>query len=106
MNKLLFEKSSIEVVYTDDDMSYADALKNCPKGYKVITFEVLGKIIQKESISELNFWFWIKRYDWLPQDIQGPVGFGANYLHLSLDASHLLLRASRGVYYKKIRKVK
>lgn len=100
MKKVLFKKSGIEVAYTENEVTYDEALSACPKGYKMITAEVLGRIVQKETLKGLEFWFWVKKYDW-DKSVWGPVAFGNYYNNrLNLNAYNFNQRASRGCYYK------
>jgi len=92
--------AGLNLKITEEDLSYDEAVKMIPEGYRMITLSTLAFIQEKVGTSKLDFWFWIKNYSWNKAEWR-PVARGNldnNFNLYALDSSHR--RASRGVYAK------
>uniref|UniRef100_A0A6H2A453 Uncharacterized protein n=1 Tax=viral metagenome TaxID=1070528 RepID=A0A6H2A453_9ZZZZ len=90
----------LDLKITEEDLSYDEAIKMIPEGYRMITLSTLAFIQEKAGTSKLDFWFWIKNYSWNKAEWRPVVrGYGDYYFDLvALDDYDP--RASRGVYVK------
>ena len=57
-------KENINVLYTNEELSYDDAVKSCPKGYRMITLEVMGRIFKNQPLDIFGFYFWFESPKW------------------------------------------
>ena len=92
-------KTSIGLLkVTDEEVSYDDAERNIPKGFRMVDSVDVAKFFEKKEHVEFAFWFWLKSPEWNEEDWR-PVARGYNDGLFYLLARHP--RASRGVYVKK-----
>jgi len=98
MRTKTFKKVGITIRYTEENISYNEAVNTTPKGWRLIRASEAMKILE-EYKNALRFWFWCLNPEWNEEDWR-PVGRGDDIYRFFL-CSYGLRGASRGVYVRK-----
>jgi hypothetical protein len=88
----------MDIKYTEEDITYDEAIKQCPKGYEMINLSTLSRIQEEVGTQDFNFWFWLENYKWNISEWR-PVARGDDDYNFNLRANGNQ-GASRGCYVK------
>jgi hypothetical protein len=97
-----FKKVGISVRYTEEDMTYDEAMEHAPKGWRLIKPSEAMKIFEKYP-TVFGFWFWCESPEWNKKNWR-PVSRDGSLSRFDLGSYYYYFpRASRGVYVKKVK---
>jgi hypothetical protein len=98
MRTKTFKKVGISVRYTEEDMTYDEAVERAPKGWRMIKPSEAMRIME-EYKDALPYWFWCENLKWNKKNWRPVSRDGSDGVFVLNDYCNQ--RASRGVYVKK-----